>query len=73
MRNSLTSRFRKTYKVKYYHDINIETKKWEVIELPSRSVIKTFDFEDDAQNISFELNHKKQFGDYGFPKFLTYK
>jgi len=73
MRNSLTSRFRKTYKVKYYHDINIETKKWEVIELPSRSVIKTFDFEDDAQNISFELNQNKPFGDYGFPKFLTYK
>tara|TARA_Y100000022_G_scaffold47700_1_gene40270 strand:- start:356 stop:577 length:222 start_codon:yes stop_codon:yes gene_type:complete len=73
MRNSLTSRFRKTYKVKYYHDINIETKKWEVIELPSRSVIKTFDFEDDAQNTSFELNHNKPFGDYGFPKFLTYK
>ena len=73
MRNSLTSRFRKTYKVKYYHDINIETKKWEVIELPSRSVIKTFDFEDDAQNTSFELNHNKPFGDYGFPKFLTHK
>ena len=49
MTNSLTSRFRKTYKVKYYHDINIETKKWEVIELPSRSVIKTFDFEDDVK------------------------
>ena len=48
MRNSLTSRFKKTYKVKYYHDINIETKKWEVIELPSRSVINAFDFEDDS-------------------------
>ena len=73
MRNSLTSRFRKTYKVKYYHDINIETKKWEVIELPSRSVIKMFDFEDDAKNICFALNQNKPFGDYGFPKFLTYK
>ena len=31
------------------------------------------DFEDDAQNISFELNHNKPFGDYGFPKFLTHK
>ena len=59
--------------MKYYHDINIETKKWEVIELPSRSVIKTFDFEDDAQNVSFELNKNKPFGDCGFPKFLTYK
>ena len=74
MRNSLTSRFKKTYKVKYYHDINIETKKWEVIELPSRSVIKAFDFEDDAQkHVSFELNQNKPFGDYGFPNFLTYK
>ena len=25
-------------KVKYYHDINIETKEWEVIELPSRKI-----------------------------------
>ena len=73
MRNSLTSRFKKTYKVKYYHDINIETKKWEVIELPSRSVIKIFDFEDDAQNISLSLNQSKPFGEHGFPKFLTYK
>ena len=67
MRNSLTSRFKKTYKVKYYHDIHIETKKWEVIELPSRSVIKTFDFEDDAiENTSFEFYHNKPFGDTDF-------
>ena len=73
MRNSLTSRFKKTYKVKYYHDINIETKKWEVIELPSRSVINAFDFEEDAEYYSNILNKNKPFGDLGFPNFLTYK
>ena len=73
MRNSLTSRCKKTYKVKYYHDINIETKKWEVIELPSRAVINAFDFEEDAENVSIALNHNKPFGEHGFPKFLTYK
>ena len=73
MRNSLTSRFKKTYKVKYYHDINIETKKWEVIELPSRSVINAFDFEEDASDLSSQLNTTKPFGDHGFPNFLSHK
>ena len=73
MRNSLTSRFRKTYKVKYYHDINIETKKWEVIELPSRSVINAYDFAEDSENVSIALNQNKPFGEHGFPKFLTHK
>ena len=48
MRNSLTSRFKKTYKVKYYYDINVDTKKWEVIELPSNSVIQVYDFKEDG-------------------------
>ena len=38
MRNFRTSKS----KVKYYHDINVETKKWEVIELPSRRIIKVY-------------------------------
>ena len=69
MKNSLTSRS----KVKYYHDVNIETKEWEVIELPSRNIIMSYKFEEDAQNVCNSLNDKRPFGDYGFPKFLTYK
>ena len=46
MRNFRTSKS----KVKYYHDINVETKKWEVIELPSRRIIKVYTFEEDAEN-----------------------
>ena len=53
MRSSLTSRFpRKTYNVKYYHDINPDTQKWEVIELPSNNVIKTYNFEEDASELA---------------------
>ena len=73
MKNSVTSRFRKTYKVQYYHDVNIDTKKWEVIELPTNHVIKTFDFEEDAEEVSNSLNKNKQFGDRGFPRFLIHK
>ena len=73
MRNSLTSRFKKTYKVKYYYDINVDTKKWEVIELPSNSVIQVYDFKEDAEKTSNLLNENKPFGDKGYPKFLTYK
>ena len=63
MRNSLTSRFKKTYKVKYYYDINVDTKKWEVIELPSNSVIQVYDFKEDAEKTSNLLNENKPFGD----------
>ena len=60
-------------KVKYYHDINVETKKWEVIELPTSNVIITYDFEEDAKETAIELNNIKPFGDRGFPNFLTHK
>ena len=74
MRNSQTSRFpRRSYKVKYYHDINPDTQKWEVIELPSNNVITTYDFEEDASEVSHKLNTSKPFGDYGFPNFLSHK
>ena len=73
MRNSLTSRFRKTYKVKYYYDINVDTKKWEVIELPSNSVIQVYDFKEDAEKTSNLLNENKPFGDKGYPNFLKHK
>ena len=69
MRNFRTSRSN----IKYHYDINVESKKWEVIELPSKKIIREYDFEDDAQNISNVLNTKKPFGDYGFPNFLTHK
>tara|TARA_R100000234_G_scaffold109200_1_gene80989 strand:- start:210 stop:419 length:210 start_codon:yes stop_codon:yes gene_type:complete len=69
MRNFRTSKSR----VKYYHDINVETKKWEVIELPTNNVIITYDFEEDAKETAIELNKNKPFGDRGFPNFLTHK
>ena len=69
MRNFRTSKSR----VKYYHDINVETKKWEVIELPTNNVITTYDFEEDAEETATRLNEHKPFGDGGFPNFLTHK
>ena len=69
MRNFRTSKSR----VKYYHDINVETKKWEVIELPTNNVITTYDFEEDAEETATRLNEHKPFGDRGFPNFLTHK
>ena len=69
MRNFRTSKSR----VKYYHDINLETKKWEVIELPTNNVIITYDFEEDAKETATKLNENKPFGDRGFPNFLTHK
>ena len=72
MRNSPISRFSKP-KVKYYHDINPNTKKWEVIELPSNNVIITYNFEEEAEETANNLNKIKPFGDKGFPNYLTYK
>ena len=40
MRNSLTSRYKKKQDIKYYHDVNLETKLWEVIELPTQMLLK---------------------------------
>ena len=71
MKNSLTSRYRRRLNIKYYHDINLETKRWEVIELPSNNVIKTFMFEDDAMYMVKRMNKHKPFGDYPIPKFLV--
>jgi len=73
MKSSLTSRYKKNYKVKYYHDINIDTKKWEIVELPSKRIIRSCKFKEDAEHYSNVLNKNKPFGDYGFPNFLTYK
>jgi len=73
MKNSLTSRYKKKEKVKYYTDINLENKKWEVIELPSQKVVQRFLFEEDANRTCHNLNKHKPFGDHGFPSFLTHK
>ena len=73
MKSSLTSRYKKNYKVKYYHDINIDTKRWEIIELPSQRIIRSCKFEEDAEYYSNILNKNKPFGDLGFPNFLAYK
>tara|TARA_B100000927_G_scaffold280681_1_gene265483 strand:- start:389 stop:568 length:180 start_codon:yes stop_codon:yes gene_type:complete len=59
--------------VKYYYDINPDTQKWEVIELPSNNVIRTYNFKEDASELSSELNAIKPFGDFGFPNFLSHK
>ena len=50
MRNSLTSRYKKKQDIKYYTDVNLETKLWEVIELPTRRVVQACEFEEDAIN-----------------------
>ena len=62
MRNFRTSRS----KVKYYHDINVETKKWEVIELPSRRIIKVHNFEEDAEKHTVFLNKINRLETLGF-------
>ena len=71
MRNSLTSRYKKRQDIKYYSDVNVETKRWEVIELPSNHVIKTYTFEEDASSLARKLNKNKPFGEYPLPNFLT--
>tara|TARA_B100001113_G_scaffold283817_1_gene238979 strand:+ start:228 stop:452 length:225 start_codon:yes stop_codon:yes gene_type:complete len=71
MRNSLTSRYKKKQVIKYYTDVNLETKLWEVIELPSRRVVQDFEFEEDASRICYHLNKHKPFGEYPMPAFLT--
>ena len=59
--------------MKYYYDINPNTQKWEVIELPSNNVIRTYNFKEDASDLTSELNAIKPFGDFGFPNFLSHK
>lgn len=71
MKNSLTSRYKKRQDIKYYSDVNIETKRWEVIELPSNHVIKTYTFEEDASSLVRTLNKNKPFGDNQIPRFLV--
>ena len=71
MRNSLTSRYKKKEQVKYFTDVNLETKLWEVIELPTRRVVQDFQFEEDATRFCYHLNKNKPFGEYPMPAFLT--
>ena len=73
MRSSTTSRYRRPIKVKYYCDINPETEEWEVVELPSNLLIKTFSYSEEAYELTQHLNSNKPFGDYGFPNFLSHK
>ena len=73
MKNSLTSRYRKKEQVKYFTDINLETKLWEVIELPTRRVVQDFQFEEDASRVCYHLNKNKPFGEHPMPAFLTVK
>ena len=71
MRNSLTSRYKKKEEVKYYTDVDLNTKMWEVIELPTRSVVTRTEFAEDAERICYNLNKNKPFGDRTLPNFMT--
>ena len=71
MRNSLTSRYKKKEQVKYFTDVNLETKLWEVIELPTRNVVRACEFEEDATKVCNHLNKHKPFGEHPLPNFLT--
>lgn len=71
MKNSLTSRYSRREDIKYYTDVNLETKLWEVIELPSRRVVQDYQFEEDATRVCYHLNKNKPFGEYPMPLFLT--
>ena len=71
MRNSLTSRYKKKQDIKYYTDVNLETKLWEVIELPTQRVVQSCEFEEDATRVCHHLNKHKPFGEYPLPNFLT--
>ena len=71
MKNSLTSRYNKREDVKYYTDVDLETKMWEVIELPTRKVVSRTEFPEDAERICNSLNVKKPFGERPLPNFLT--
>ena len=73
MKNSLTSRYRKKEQIKYFTDVNLETKLWEVIELPTRRVVQDFQFEEDASRVCHALNKNKPFGENPMPAFLTVK
>lgn len=71
MKNSLTSRYSKREDIKYYTDVNLETKLWEIIEIPTRRVVQDFTFEDDATKVCHLMNRNKPFGDNPIPAFLT--
>jgi len=71
MRNSLTSRYKKKEEVKYYTDVDLNTKMWEVIELPTRSIVARTEFVEDAERICSNLNRNKPFGDRTLPNFMT--
>ena len=71
MRNSLTSRYKKKEQIKYFTDINLETKLWEVVELPSQRIVKACEFEEDASRVCHHLNTNKPFGEFPLPAFLT--
>ena len=71
MKNSLTSRYSKREDIKYYTDVNLETKLWEIIELPTKRVVQDFTFEDDANKVCCKMNQNKPFGSQPIPAFLT--
>ena len=69
MTNFKTSRYN-NYKPKYYTDINVKTKRWEVVELPTRHIVDTFTFKEDASKMVSNLNTLKPFGEMPLPRFL---
>ena len=71
MKNSLTSRYSKREDIKYYTDVNLETKLWEIIEIPTRRVVQDFTFEDDGIKVCHLMNRNKPLGDNCISAFLT--
>ena len=71
MRNSRTSKYRKN-KIKYYVDVTWRNKEavYVVVELPTKDVVKTFKFKEDAEEMAEQLMNVKPFGHHPLPKFL---
>ena len=71
MKSFPTSRYKK-YKVKYYYDVEWRNKEavYVVVELPTKDVVKTFKFKEDAEDMAEQLMKVKPFGHHPLPKFL---
>lgn len=71
MKSSQTSRYKKK-KVSYYSDVTWKNKEaiYEVVELPTNDIVRTFKFQEDAEEMVNNLNKIKPFGNETLPSFL---
>jgi len=78
MKNSQTSRSKKYRKPKnpkgiyYYSEVGLQSEQvvYNVIEYPTRDIVWTFTFEDEASEFARHLNTTKPFGNMKLPSFL---